>query len=201
MFTQPGTWNGGHYALDFRLPNNQENTIQESLNAIWNHPALEGCFLRSDLEPIEQPKELPLVKNTQGHLYGIADLPNGKRVACGCFLSDYGRDGCWFSLYLPLGTLDNAYPVGNYPFIDEQEESPESWMKEINPWLKGIAETVYQKVKFRIGVVGFEVDYFDLEKRFEEGIPAERWEGILIPKDEQLVWYPPTIYKPQYEFQ
>lgn len=194
IFTQPDAWTGGHYGLDIRLPNNQEKTIQDTLNEVWNHPTLEGCFLRPDLEPAAQSKEMPLVKNAQGHLYGIANLPNGERVASGCFLSDYEDDSCWFCLYLPLGALGDAYPVGGYPFVDEQEESPETWMKEVNSWLKGIAETVYQRVKFRIGVIGFEVNYFDLEKQLEKGVPDERWDGILIPNGKQLLWYPPTNY-------
>jgi hypothetical protein len=27
-------------------------------------------------------------------------------------------------------------------------------------------------------------------------VPAERWDGIIIPKENELSWFPPTIYSP-----
>lgn len=71
-------------------------------------------------------------------------------------------------------------------------------MTEINDWLVNIALQIYPTAKFELGIIGFEVDFFEIKKQLMKGIPNERWGGLLVTKENQLSWYPPTIYDPPY---
>lgn len=198
LFTMRDAWHGGFYELVFELPAASETAIKEALVKLWNMPALEGCYLRSDVEPVEQLKVSPKDTENEGHWYGIATFPEKKQCVCGSFWGDYEESGCWMTLYLPLGSLGAIFPVEAYPFLFKIESSPESWLKEVNNWLKDIAIAIYPQVKFNIALIGFEVDFFDLKKKLASGIPHERWEGILLPHNDKLTWHPPTFYDPPY---
>jgi len=170
--------------------------VKDAQVKLWNVPMLEGCFLRSDLEPTQQPKVSPLDTANEGHLYGIATFPSGKQCVCGSFWGNFEECGCWMTLYLPLGSLGTIFPVKAYPIYSKTESSPEVWLKEVNNWLKDIATDIYPQIKFNIALIGFEINSFDVKKKLTEGIPNEHWEGILIPDKNNLTWYPPTIYEP-----
>ncbi len=198
LFTRTDAWAGGHFELDIELPNANRSTIKNALTLLWAHPALEGCYLQSDVEPANQQKVSPANSDHEGHWHGVAKLPNTKLSCCGTYWGDYHDNGCWVGFYLPLGSLGQAYPVGAYPFLQPTELSPELWIREIDTWLEGIARYIYQQLKFKVGLTGFEVDVFDKSLWQNDAISADRWEGILKPQNNELIWYPPTIYKPLY---
>ena len=198
LFTRDDVWNGGFYELCFELSESSEKAAQNALTALWSTPSLEGCYLRNDVEPGEQQKVSPLDIPSEGHKYGIATLPIGKCCACGSYTSNYEADGWWVNLYLPLGSLNTVYPVGAYPFVDKTQPSPEGWLKPVNEWYKDIAEYLYPQLLFTIGIIGFETGFVSHKEQALRTVPEERWEGILLPINGKLKWYPPTIYLPQF---
>jgi hypothetical protein len=111
---------------------------------------------------------------------------------------NYQELGYWMTFYIPLGSLGDVYPTEAYPFNLRKEPSPELWLTEINSFMEGIARFIYREIRFEIGVIGYEVDPSDIVKMLAKGLPSERWEGILLPRDDQLDWYPPTIYEAPY---
>src|SRR2546423_3710775 len=109
LFTARGAWNGGFYELAIELgPRSTERLAREVL---WASDGLDGCFLFREEEPQDQERISPGACSPEGHLYGIATLPNGTRVACStvAIREDAGTD--WLALNLPMGSLQNAYPV------------------------------------------------------------------------------------------
>ena len=198
MFTNEYTWNGGLYELSFELLERSDEAIKQALAAVWQTPYLDGCYMRNDIEPHVQMRITPWEAPTDGHVYGIATLPNGQRSACGSYIADFGIDGVWVSLYLPLGALSTVYPAGAYPFGASYTPSPEPWLRAVNEWLKDIAEAAYSHAPFTIAFIGFELPYTDLKEQALVTMPAERWDGILLPQGDHIHWYPPTIYAPQF---
>src|SRR5213596_2042006 len=111
LFTHEDAWSGGFYELAIELPETSKTTLREALTQLWAYPALEGCFSRPDIEPSNQSKVSSSDIDYEGHRYGIAIFPNRKMSCCGSFWGDYQDRGCWITLYLPLGSLSQVYPV------------------------------------------------------------------------------------------
>ena len=197
LFTQSDAWYGGFFELTFELPLETKSLANVILEKLWSTPSLNGCYLKKDIEPEQQEKLSPIEFQNDGHWYGAANLPNGKQSCCGSFLMDYENDGCWITFYIPIGSLSNAYNTGSYPF-NSGTQDVFNWMTEINDWLVNIARQVYPLSKFELGIIGFEVDLFEIKKKLVKGIPDKRWDGLLVPREDQLLWFPPTIYVPPY---
>ena len=193
LFTQSDAWNGGFFELTFELPQETKSLANVVLAKLWSMPLLNGCYLKKDIEPEQQEKLSPIEFQNDGHWYGFANLPNGKQSCCGTISTEYENDGYWITFYLPLGSLAHIYNIGSYPFKSEKQDIS-GWMIEVNDWLVKIARQIHPIAKFELGVIGFEVDYFEVKRQLEKGLPDERWDGLLIAKDELLEWLPPTIY-------
>ena len=198
LFTQTDAWNGGFFEFTFELPQESKTSVNMVLAKLWSLPTFNGCYLKRDIEPEQQEKFFPAEFENEGHWYGVANLPNGKQSCCGSFWMDFENEGCWISFYLPLGSLANVYNIGSYPFKAEKQDVSK-WMIEINNWFVNIAREIHPIAKFDLGIIGFEVDYFEVKKQVEKGLPNERWDGLLLTKDKQLEWFPPTVYNSPHE--
>jgi hypothetical protein len=190
LFTEQ-VWLGGFYELAMEYEPWSEASLNEALRALWHSPDLEGCYLRFDIEPSEQQRVTPSVARLEapGHFYGIATLPDGKKVACGTFVVREERGSAWIGLYLPMGALATVYPVGAYPF--EQDASSQAWREPLEKWLAGIGESVFSQIGFRLGLVGYEVSgTVSANDLLASGIPEKKLIGYLYPADNQLFWYP-----------
>lgn len=191
-FTTLDTWNGGFYelGLDFGLLSDED--IAAAFARLWAHPDLEGCYLDRDREPADQiriPPDWTLFATETPHLYGVARVPGGQRVACGSYhMGDYATSRR-FSLYLPLGALSEIYPIGGYPF-GSYEQAP-LWIPQLESWLADIGRWVYEAVPFRLGLIGHEaageVDADDLIS-----VPTTRYFSYLWPQDGALQYFPAT---------
>lgn len=191
FFTAPDTWVGEFYELVLELPERTDACIAQALSSIWQLPGLAGCYLSRDVEPEAQVQVSPTEIPHEGHVYGYAQLPNAKSCACGTYVTDFDPDGLWVSFYLPLGSLGQAYYFGGYPFGD-WNRTIESSLVVVNTWLKGLAESIYKDFRFVFGVIGFESGFEALKKEALGGVPETRSEGLLIPENGTLSWYPPT---------
>jgi len=190
--TAPDAWVGGLYELCLELPGRDNFIITQALATLWQVPGVRGCYLSNDIEPDAQSRVNAWHVPHDRHVYGIAQLPNGKSSACGTYVSDFDADGLWVALYLPFGSLGRAYYIGGYPFGD-WNRAIESSFVAVNIWLKEIAEAVYKDFHFIFGVIGFESGFEELKKEVVAGgIPETRSEGLLIPDRDTLRWYPPT---------
>ncbi len=195
MFALPDTWNGGYFELMLELGGLADEQARQAVITLWQHPTLEGCYLERDVEPAQQQRLTPDTANTPwGSLYGIATLPNGKQVACWQWCMGEEEITDVLCLGVPMGGLAQAYPVGAYPFDDGL---PVDWREELSTWLRDIGETIYATVPFRLGVIGWEAGgNYSSEMLSAAGIPEERWDGLLWPQGQSVLWYPPTAGAP-----
>ncbi|MBP8252343.1 MAG: hypothetical protein KAX40_08245 [Herpetosiphon sp.] len=193
-FTQTDMWSGGFYELLIELPASQ--SVGQFLSFLWQQPQLSGCYHHRQVEPEQQPLFDAITIPTEGHLYGIATFDDGLSCACGTYTTFFDHEQTWWiGLYLPLGAL-SIYPIGGYPF----ETTPQlaTVLQNLNAWLYQIAQNLYEHSAFNIAVIGFDPDISQTKKIIEQEIPTERWDGILISNNTQLLWYPPTIFDKQY---
>jgi len=194
LFTNQNTWFGGYYELAIEVGPTSDTHLLAALTAIWRHPLLEGCYLDSQKEPDEQPNVQPTSELlSKMRLHGVAQLPNGRRVACGTILirEDGGSD--WLVFYLPLGALGEAYDIGEYPF-DQPERSHDFWQKPLDEWLLELSKYIYKLSPFRLALIGFEVSgdaYSDQIQ--EDGIPLKRYFGYVWPQGDQVQYFPKNL--------
>lgn len=187
LFTLPDAWSGGFYMLAIEFEPFDLRT-EPAVTRLWQHPSLLGCYYERDKEPEEQPRLAPDPAH-EGHLYGIATLPNGSRVPCGSLLWRFGANPDWLEFYIPTGSLATAYPIGAFPFEYQRNFA---WQHEIDEWLASVARYVYEAFPFQVAVIGFEVDLPNLSAvRLQgEGVPEKRFESYLLPTAQGLQWYP-----------
>jgi hypothetical protein len=192
-FTEADTWSGGYYELAIELGRRSDERLLATLVAVWSDPDLDGVYLSRDTElGLQQRLAVTADLLQVGHLQGLARLPNGVTIACGTFIvrEDGGPD--WLGLYLPLGALGTAYPVGGYPFEPDVANSHQ-WRDVIDAWLAGIGSRTYEQAPYRLGLIGFEVSgeiYAD--DVWANGVPASHYPGLLWPTSGAINYYPST---------
>jgi hypothetical protein len=193
LFTEYDAWCGGFYELALELGPRSDERLRAALVALWRHSDLDGCFRDRNQEPGNQERVPPECVEDGVHCLGVARLPNGSRVACGsCVIRE--EDGPdWLDLYLPTGSLGNAYPVGGFPFCGEADY-PSPWRSEVEDWLAEIGRTIAHVATFRLGLIGFEVSGAEYAANVAvQGIPAERFMGYLWPVGSRLEYFPRTV--------
>jgi hypothetical protein len=191
LFTDGEVWTGGFYELALEYGTGAAQGLIEGARSVWNLRLMEGCYLQSDRDP-EHQRKVDFVPSllSAGHLYGVAIVPNGTRVACGtCSIPEI--DGSeWLILYCPMSALGRAYPVGGFPF-DRRDH--ESWRRPLEDWFAAIGHDVFKTAPFRLGLVGFEVAAdVQAAEIASSGIPEKRYCGVLLPTREGLAWHPRT---------
>jgi hypothetical protein len=192
VFTDRGTWLGADFELALRFEIGSDVSLSAALSALWRHSDLEGCYLESEREPADQERVGPESIESGSRYFGIARLPNGKRVACSSFIlrGDDGADELVFGI--PMGSLGSAYRVGGYPF-GKQGERAGPWLREVETWLVGIGRHVASSVPFDLGMIGHDVcGELSSENVDLEGIPTDRYVGYLVPEGATLAHFPIT---------
>jgi hypothetical protein len=194
LFTDEDTWKGGYYELAIEIGARSDDRLLAALTAVWTHMSLTGCYLDRDREPGEQAQvEITEDSLKVAHLQGMARLPNDYIVACGTCLirEDNGPD--WLMFYIPMGALGPAYDIGAYPFDDDVRDS-RNWRRPVDNWLSALGFWVYDRVRFKLGLIGHEVSG-DLYAQDVElnGVPEQRSAGLLWAGDTGLRYYPSTI--------
>ena len=199
VFTKRDAWAGGDYELGLELGPRSDSRLCKAIMALWNHPTLEGCYLAPFREPSKQPRLIPgdhpdvLIKHLSGEitlLLGVGRAPEigrGKAFAC-CSSVLRLEDGVdWIYLGVPLGSL--PYRTRGYPMA---EGSDLSWCKTVSEWLKSIAESVFEPIGFRLGMVGWELNGLEdsAEQIERDGIPKQRYCDYLWPSGGKLSWHP-----------
>jgi hypothetical protein len=196
-FTSAETWFGGYYEIEFELGVPSDERLALALQTVWSHPSLEGCYLSRDLEPHTQVRISPRERATEGHLYGVANLPNGSKAACGTYVCRLQNEAGipardLLTFYVPLGALAGTYAVGGYPFSNADQVA--TWRLPLDEWLVELGRSVYKRVPFPLALIGFEVDFPEVSAKDlqQNGVPAKRYDGYLWEVGGRLEWYPPT---------
>jgi len=194
--TLPDVWAGGHYALKLCLGSASEAQLQAALEAIWRYPELRGPFAYRNKEPLRQailPVDAP-----HDQLFGAMRIRD-KFVPCGTIAvreeDDLGeRTADFITHYSPMGALSQVFPVGSYPF-GSWDAAPE-WRAEVDGWFLEMLRSQREVLSFEVGKIGFEVEMNAMRAgKLKSGrMPAERFDGIVIPGENEIEWYPPTRF-------
>jgi hypothetical protein len=189
-FTGEDAWFGGFYELAMDFGEVRPEALERALETLWANPGVAGCYLRRDVEPSEQARVAPslAIQEANGHLQGIAMLPNGKQVACGSLLVRETSGACWVDFYLPLGALSATPEVGGYPL--ENTATSRQWREPLERWLAEIGQAIFSQVPFRLGLIGYEVSGTAEPEELLGGVPAKRFIGYLCPTGGKVVWDP-----------
>ncbi|WP_327006812.1 hypothetical protein OHA72_05775 [Dactylosporangium sp. NBC_01737] len=185
----PGNWAGGFYELDIELGPVDPVRLQQDLSGLWSAARVEGCHAHGGEWPA-----VPLTVGelaARGHLAGVVLVPSGERVVCGVVGIDYGDGGQWLSFHVPLGALGRVeHRVGGFPFDGRSGVASLQWRRPIDGWLAGVAGAVHREVGIACALIGFEVDAGVDAASLGGGVPAQRWETILLPGPGGLVAHP-----------
>jgi hypothetical protein len=196
VFTARDVWAGGHYTLAIRPDNPTDPFLDAGLKGIWADQQLEGCYLERDTEPHAQQRLAADLTPSRGSFYGVATLPNGKRVACGTFLLGEGWGTIWLCLYIPICALGTGYPIGSYPFGNNASRI---WREPLDDWLASLARRISPAIPYSLALIGVEEPVEDSIATLEtQGVPVVRWSGFLVREGRSLSWHPPTNYDNEY---
>lgn len=190
-FASADSWIGGHYELAVELGGSDDAWLAAALSRLWSHPDLDGPYLSNDLEPSAQSRVDPK-KQLDDRLFGLCTLPNHEKVPGGSFVTRFDGGSDWLGFYLPLAPLETLYNLNGYPFSGP--DADRQWQTELNSWLIGIAKFLFEEMPFKVGIVGFEVEYAppsSADIRIH-GIPSLRNDTILWPTVNGLECYSMT---------
>lgn len=183
MFTGAEPWSGGRIELLVALgPSSPERQLK-ALRSVWGWRPLRGPYLQSNVEP-EYQVQVEVVLGQA--LYGVATLPNRKRVAFATSLIE-DEDGAWLYAGVPLGSLGTAYPVGAFPF----DEGFAPWQHEVYAWLFGLAQHLFCELQFERGVIGW-LTTIEVDELAEKRLPKKRYHGYVRVEGGALCYYPPN---------
>lgn len=213
-FTAEETWRGGHYEIEIELGAPSDERLRTALQRVWAHPSLKGCVFSRDQEPQAQVRVTPGQHALEGHLYGMATLPNGATAACGTYVcrlqgdaKEAARD--LLSFYVPMGALAKAHGVSSEWLKGQRPErgvlnvenaeagKPAEWRGELDRWMVELGRRVFESVEFELALVGWEVDFprVSAELVRTSGVPTERYDGYLWRNGNELEWHPPTNFE------
>ena len=145
------------YELAIEIGGRSDERLEAALAGLWSYPLLEGCFLYRNLETHLQPRIEPsLAAIENGHLYGLAEMPNGYLIPCGTVITREIDGSDWLVFYLPIGSLAAVYSIYAYPF-DVGHRSHRKWQHGVDDTLADLGFYLFQRVPFQLGLIGHEV--------------------------------------------
>jgi hypothetical protein len=191
MFAEPDTWTGGSIDLLVRLGHRRSDEVVAALRTIWSAPMLHGPFADQAIcTPVLAVTSIDLER----HLYGVASLENGIRVAfeTSVVVDD---EGVWLYAGLPCGSLGKAYPIGAFPF---GRSATEPWATDVYGWLFALAKRLYEVVPFACGMIGW-LTASDVDDLSRSTPPDDRHHGYIVEEGGGLRYYSPNVRRPLME--
>jgi hypothetical protein len=198
LFTPDEVWYGGFFELSIELGDRCDERINAAVQALWTSPRLTGCYIERSMNPDMQVRIKPSLVTDEDwcHVYGIADFNDPDlKLACGsCVVRETGGPD-WLDFYFPMGSLGRVFPVGGFPFLDQNERVP--WLPRVEIWLAELGLELSKRIPMRMGLIGFECSgSTDLKALTQDGgIPSERWIGYIWPNDGVFTYFPSNAYK------
>lgn len=179
----PENWHGGFYELAVELGPRDDARLARALQVVWDVAQVQGCAAVVGRDPLRHESlELTLESLEERHLHGVVCLPDGNRVVCGAISvrEEEGQD--WLVFMLPLGALSRADArVGAYPVGADADDASLAWRGPVDQRLVSLAKELLEAVPFQLALVGFDASGEFSAHELTDGVPAERWWGVLVP--------------------
>ncbi|MER8233230.1 hypothetical protein [Streptomyces sp. NPDC094049] len=175
------SWSSSSYGLGIETGTTDDAGLQAVLGAVWEAAGVQGCFGDGDREPEEQePVPLTVAALAEfGRLHGRARMPAGQWMACSCTVVRGGGGSDWLDFDIPLSALDLAgvaYGDGR-PFFRSAV---------MDDWLAAIGIASFERARFSLGVIGWEVSGTTDAATVAGEMPPKRGIGYLVPHDGAL---------------
>jgi hypothetical protein len=197
-----GAWHHSVYELFIELGPSSDARLLRALELLWQHPALDGPYADRAREPRDQPRvdlSGALEFDRGGDWHGVLTLDDGARVACKAWLLRRDNGEYWLSFFVPLGSLFRVWPqAAPFPFVDSDADMAQhvAWQERLEALLVDIAQLVFAELPFEFAVIGHELevgeDDFERWQRAKGEILDDRYQGLLVARDGELTWNPPT---------
>jgi hypothetical protein len=189
LFTAPEAWSGSSHGLSIVLGQASDASLALARETLWTFPDLQGCWLRTNVEPARQERVTARGTRLRKELLGIARIPGAEAVPCSTAVRREEDGGGWLHFHLPFGSLESVLPMGAYPFDDGGDLA---WRDALDGWLCRLAEHVHRTVPFELGLVGCLDDQPDVIPERSGEAPDKRWIGYLVAGPGGLAWHPPN---------
>jgi hypothetical protein len=184
-------WAGGSYDLAIELASTDDASVEQTLAAIWRTADIKDRVSGdADNQPVSTP---PTIKSLAGYLRGVVRLPGGRQIVCGAsrMTEEDGPD--WLLFSLPLGALERVdRRVGSFPLGDDGGPLSLTWRQPLDRWLVDIARAVYDRVPFKLALVGWEPAFEAHADELAGEAPADRDHAYLLPTPSGLRYYEAT---------
>ena len=149
MFTPDEVWAGGYYELAVVLASRDE--LVRAVERLWAHPRIDGPYAWSDVEPEAQHVVPPTVDFKESWpvtpRWGVATLPDGRRIACATFLIVDPEPVLTFGI--PQGAVDLVYGQG--------ASETNAWLLPATSWLRDVCLWLQEGVHVRAWAIAEEV--------------------------------------------
>jgi hypothetical protein len=147
-------WRGSHLELGLEYHSTAtDQLLLRATQALWRYPGLSGPWpSREDFGNSIQITSDMLPRDSMLWLYGLLELPEGRKAACSSFLLRPNDGSSSLTLCLPAGMLERLFTVAYNPM--SVKTNP--WLREIETLLVDIADWVYGTAPFQLGVLGEE---------------------------------------------
>jgi hypothetical protein len=150
---------GGHYELAILLEGRSDAQLRAILKALWEHPALEGCYKTArDIRRPDRKRlstdDIPFSRAI--HAHGWATLPNGAQVDCMSYIKRDRDDPGYFAFDALVFAVPSESIAYAYRDVLDEWGDGLAW-KEIDRWFADIGLYLYEKVPYLFGRIGFEI--------------------------------------------
>ena len=166
-------WHGSHYELSMAYPWLSHQERLSLLQYAWSDVNLLGVV--ESPEQFGQPWHDPATVDPAdaSHCYGYIRLADGHLIGCGSYFTSW-ENATWFTLYIPLGHLDQIFPV-HYPLEDEDEQ----WISIVDASLAAIGAQIHRQMAFQVAALGEEVSGFPIQEVLAHLADAH---DLLVPE-------------------
>ncbi len=183
-------WLGSYYELAMQIGPRKtvgaDDRLRRTLQAVWDSPSLEGCYVDRHVDPRDQfrvePRDVAL---SSPAIYGWANVPSGRMVCVSHIVREEGDAAAdWIDLCLPTGALGRIEPRLTFPIGGDESRS---WREPLDAWFAAIAQKVALRASFRAAIIGEEVSgRFDIIEQ-----AASRTVSLVKPTPGGVEWLPP----------
>jgi hypothetical protein len=171
--TRSETWQAPGYELYIEFNGEDLRRLSSGLDALWQHPRLDGPF-ESKASPFSSQQKVEpstgIDRDVPVHLYGVMQLRTGERIPC------FSVAGIWpgcddaLTLCLPAGAIEQ---LGRD--IDEPSPADMAWLAMVDESLAEIAESVFSVTEFQLATIGHGASSTDAASRLKQGGELPSW--------------------------
>ncbi len=151
-YCSPNNWRSFDFELGLEyLKTADDDLFLRATEKLWRHPRLTGPWpSREEYENSIRITPEMLPRDGTLSLYGLLELPDGRKAACYAWVVRPNDGSDSLSLCVPGGMLEQLFPVAYNPMSVKRNP----WLREVETLLADIAAWVHGAAPFELAVLG-----------------------------------------------